>query len=120
MEFKDWLRRMREKRHISQQELADRLSELGYETSYARVSHWETGRNKPPLEDSGFRHALATALEIDSNTMMIELGFVTLRDDMAPEARVGAEIIENLPAEGRELALDLLRTIQKRYMSEPN
>lgn len=96
------------------------LSHAGYETSYARVSHWETGRNNPPLDDRGFRLALAAALGIDSNTMMIELGYVNIHQDMTVEAKIGAEIIEHLPAEGRELALDLLRSIQKRYTGNPN
>jgi transcriptional regulator with XRE-family HTH domain len=115
MEFRDFLKQRRQELDLSQQELADRLSDKGHETSYARVSHWETGRNKPPLENPEFRRALALALEMDVNTMLARLGYVAFDDERSPEARLAADIVDNLPAEGRELALDILRSLEKRY-----
>lgn len=115
MEFKAFLRHRREKLGISQAEVAERLSDHGEETSSARVGHWETGRNKPPLEDLRFRRALALALEMDANSMMTELGYVTSQDAYSSEARLAAEIVDQLPTEGKELALDILRSLEKRF-----
>ena len=74
MEVKDFLRARRAQLGMTQEKLATRLEELGQETSYARVGHWETGRNKPPLHNKEFRTALAIALEMDVNEMMAALG----------------------------------------------
>lgn len=115
MEFKTFLRQRREKLGITQSEVAELLSIHGEETSSARVGHWETGRNKPPLEDARFRRAMALTLEVDVNTMMTELGYVISNDDYSSEARLAAEIVDLLPSEGRELAIEILRTLEKRY-----
>jgi transcriptional regulator with XRE-family HTH domain len=115
MEFKTFLRQRREKLGITQAEVANRLSDHGEETSSARVGHWETGRNKPPLEDLRFRRSLALALEMDVNSMMAELGYVTADEEYSSEARLAAEIVDQLPTEGRELAIEILRTLEKRF-----
>lgn len=115
MEFKQFLKHRREELGFSQQELADRLSQEGQETGYGRVSHWETGRNKPPLEDVRFRRTLAGILQIDVNDMMKTLGYEINEEDRIPEARIAADIIELLPEEGRSLALDYLDMLKRRY-----
>lgn len=115
MEFREFLRTRREQLGISQAELAERLSERGEEASSARVGHWETGRNKPPLEDLKFRQAIASALEIDVNKMMIQLGFVILDVDRSTEARQAADIIDALPETLRSYALEYLHTFERQY-----
>lgn len=115
MEVKDFLRLRRTQLGITQEKLATRLSELGEETSYARVGHWETGRNNPPLHSKKFRSALAVALEIDVNEMMSMLGYVVADNDRSPDALLAATIIDELPPKARQLALDYLRLLQTHY-----
>jgi transcriptional regulator with XRE-family HTH domain len=118
MEFKDFLRKRRAELKISQADLADLLSSMGQETSSARIGHWETARNKPPLEDENFRHALAAALKMDVNELMSELGFVITDENRSREARRAADIIDRLPSEIRETALELLTVLEKRYSKD--
>lgn len=114
MEFRDFLKKRREELRISQQALADRLSERGQETSYARVSHWERGRNQAPLENASFRAALAQSLEMTVDDLMRQLGYVTSTEYGAHAMRA-AEIVEKLPADAQLLALDLLLQLERRY-----
>lgn len=120
MEFNEFLKRRRSELGFSQADVADGLSLRGQETGHARVGHWETGRNKPPLEDSSFREALASVLQMDVNDMMATLGFVTTEDDRSPEARLAASIVDQLPPMGRTLAIDYLQVLQKRFTGQPN
>lgn len=115
MEFKDFLRRRRLQLGISQADVADRLSSFGEETGHARVGHWETGRNKAPLENDKFRVALAAALEIDVNDMMADLGYIVADESRSGEAKLAASIVDELPADIRQLAIEQLRALQRRF-----
>lgn len=115
MEFTDFLRKRRQEIGITQVELANRLSDRGHETSHARVGHWETGRNKPPLNDPHFREVLAASLEIDENVMMATLGYVIYEDQRSEEALLAASIVDRLPPDVREFALEYLVLLEKRY-----
>lgn len=115
MEVREFIRQRRKAIKISQAELADRLSKRGHETSDTRISHWETGRNRPPLENKEFRYALAAALEMDVNEMMKTLEFVVSDDDRSKAARVAADIVDHLPPQAQDLALDYLRVLEKRF-----
>lgn len=116
MEFREFLRVERTRMNLSQAKLAERLSDLGQETSAARVGHWETGRNKPPIENPKFRQVLAMALEMDVNEMMNRLGFTNNDEDRSEEARYAAEIVEHLPAEAKSLAIEYLDLLKRRYV----
>jgi transcriptional regulator with XRE-family HTH domain len=100
---------------MTQQDLADSLSQSGHETSYARVSHWERGRNKPPLENPAFRMALATALQTDVNDMMSELGFVVTDEQRSRNALLAADLMDQMPEEAQLMALDIISSIKRRY-----
>jgi len=115
MKFPEFLKNKRQALGLSQLQLANKLSDLGQETSPARVGHWETGRNKPPIEELPFRRALALVLEMDINDMMNELGYVVSDDDRSTQARRAAEIVDYLPDDAKELALDYLELLQNRY-----
>ena len=115
MEVKDFLRARRAQLGMTQEKLATRLEELGQETSYARVGHWETGRNKPPLHNKEFRTALAIALEMDVNEMMAALGYVVTDDERSSDAMLAAAIIDGLPSKARQLAIDYLRLLQNHF-----
>jgi transcriptional regulator with XRE-family HTH domain len=111
-----FIKQRRAKLDLSQAKLAQRLTDLGQTTSHTRVAHWESGRNKPPLEDPKFRVALAVALEIDVNDMMAELGYVVTDEHRSAEALIAAEIVDQLPAEAKQLAIDYLRVLEKRFV----
>lgn len=114
-EFKDFLRQRRDEIGISQGLAAKRLTEYGYETSDGRVGHWETGRNKPPLDNPQFRLALALTLEMTINEMLSELGYVTDQDDLSPEAQLAAVLVEQLPAMGKKLAIEYLKILERQF-----
>lgn len=114
MEFKVFLRERRKQLDISQEDLAARLSRLGHETGHARISHWETGRNKPPIDQAEFRTALAIALEMDVNDMMSVLGYVITDPQRSEQARLAADIIDQLPPDRKDLALTLLRALAEK------
>jgi transcriptional regulator with XRE-family HTH domain len=115
MEFKIFLKSRRFQLGITQEELARRLTSFGHETGSKRVGHWETGRNKPPLEDAGFRDALARSLEMDINTLLDELGYIVDESELSLEARRAANIVEHLPPAGRQLAIDYLQVLEKNF-----
>lgn len=117
MDSKELIRNRRLELGLTQEELAGRLSDLGQETRHARVGHWETGRNRPPLEDRRFREALARVLEIDSNQMMESLGFIRDTNEQTEEARLGATIIDRLPQKARQIALAQLKALEKAFSS---
>lgn len=117
MKITEYLPQRRKELSISQAELATRLSNLGQETSPARVGHWETGRNNPPLNEPLFRQALSIALETDVNTMMNKLGYVVTTSEISEDARRAAAIVDSLPDDAKGLAIDYLEVLLKRYVT---
>ncbi|MBE7513845.1 MAG: helix-turn-helix transcriptional regulator [Anaerolineales bacterium] len=115
MDATEFLRDRRKLLGISQDELAARLSNSGQETSHARVSHWETGRNKMPLHDKGFRVALAIALEMDTNELMEALGYVIIEDERSDKARLAANLVDQLPPDVQDVAIDQLTSLYNRF-----
>lgn len=116
MEFKVFLRKRREALGLTQQKVADELSAKGYEASPAKVGHWETGRNKPPLNDPTFRRIMASVLQMDINQMMDDLGYIINSEDRSAEAQLAAAIVDDLPPDAQNLALDYLQLLQKRFV----
>lgn len=116
MKISEFLKSRRGELGISQADLARELTLRGQDVTRATVGHWEAGRNNPPIEDPQFRLALASALELDVNTMMVKLGFLITEAERSHEARRAADIIDQLPSEGKSLALDYLLMLEKRYV----
>lgn len=112
MKFKQFLKMRRKELHLSQANVADMLSGMGHETSPARVGHWETGRNQAPLEDAGFRDAIALVLQFDTNEMMSTLGYVVIESERSKEAQIAAMIVDQLSADKKKLALGILEQIR--------
>lgn len=115
MEFKEFLRSRRVQLGITQGELARRLTEYGHQASSSRVGHWETGRNRAPLEDALFREALARALEMDVNAILDELGYIVDESNLSAEAWRAATIVQHLSPVGRQLAIDYLQVLEKKF-----
>lgn len=120
MEFKLFLRQRRLSLGLTQSDIAKGLSQKGHDTSSARVGHWETGRNKPPLEDQRFRSVLASVLQMDINEMMSQLGYVISESERSEEAQIAANILDTLPPDARQLALDYLHVLEKRFVKSGN
>lgn len=119
MEFREFLKARRTALKMSQAQIADELSARGQETSSARVGHWETGRNNPPLENPHFREALASVLQLDVNNLMTELGFIVVDSKRSKDALLAAQIIDHLPPLARELAIDFLTLLEKKFVIDP-
>lgn len=115
MQFKEFLRYRRLELDLTQAELAERLTIYGHATKPARVGHWETGRNRPPLTEASFRSALALALQMDVNRLLSEIGYVVRDEDRSKEAMIAAEIVEGLPPDAKQLAIDYLHVLEKRF-----
>lgn len=119
MKPSDYIRQRRKALGISQAELANRLSHYGHDTVKTSVGHWERDRNNPPIEEETFRLALALALEVDINEMMQQMGFILTKDDLSDDAVLAAMIIERLPDDGRQLAIEYLHMLDKKFASNP-
>ncbi len=103
---------------LSQSGLATRLTLRGHSITKGGVGHWLTERTEMPLRDEQFRLTLASVLEIDVNQMMREMGYVLTEDDRSEKARLAADIIDQLPSDAQELAIDYLKILERRYSRE--
>lgn len=115
MHLGSFIRQRRDELNMSQQDLATRLTLLGHTTLKASVGHWERGRNDPPLMDAEFRSALAHALQMDVTEMMVRMGLVKIDLQGSQESRLAAEIVERLPEDKRQLAVELLKALEKEF-----
>lgn len=110
---RSWLRQRREQLRITQDELAARLQVAGFDVTRASISHWEVGRNSPPLENPEFRKALADVLKMSVANLLKSEGFET-SVDYSSNALYAAEIIDQLPEDKQRLALGIL----EQFLSE--
>lgn len=108
----NWLRVRRDKLHISQEYLAARLQEFGFEFTAGTISHWERGRYNPPIEEANFRKALASALKMSIPAMLTAAGY-EITADYGEDALYAAEIVEHLPADKKKLALGILEQLRQ-------
>jgi len=111
MEPNQYINYRRHQLGLSLAQLAAKLSEFGYHAERQTISHWEKGRNNPPIDDRVFRQALARALEVDVNTMMSQMGFIVNQSDRSPEALLGADLIDSMPPDKRRLAVGILEQL---------
>lgn len=116
MQIGDFLRKRLQDLDLSQADLARSLTLRGKSTTRATVGHWINGRNFPPLEDEDFRFALAASLELDVNQLLVEIGFTVVDTERSMEARRAADIVDRLPSDAKELALEYLDMLDRRYI----
>lgn len=112
----NWIRQRREELNLSQEELTARLQVAGLNISRAAVSHWEKERNHPPLDNPEARLAIAKALKLSVAEVLTLAGYVVEDEKQSEAARRAAAIIERLPADARELALEYLNMLEKRFV----
>lgn len=111
MELGTFIREKRRELDLSLGDLAQRLQLHGYAVERQTISHWETGRNKPPLDSKNFRYALARAFSIDEMTILAEIGMITTAFTHSSEARYGADLIEHMNPDKRKFAIGILEKI---------
>ncbi|MBN8594808.1 MAG: helix-turn-helix domain-containing protein [Anaerolineae bacterium] len=105
----NWLKTRRKHLGLTQEELAAQLQLLGQPFTPAAVSHWETGRFQPPLNNSEFRTALSDILKMDIGVMLHAAGY-EVDTGHTPEGEQAAYIIDRIAAEDRLKAVKMLET----------
>jgi len=106
-----WLKQRRKQLGISQEELAAKLQLAGFETSEKSVSHWENGRYSMPLDDATFRNALALSLRMSVYEILVAAGYEVDDRPLSSAGRRAAYIIDRMPEDKREWALDILQKL---------
>ena len=110
----NWLRAFRESLNLSQEEFVARLQLEGFDISRAMLSHWETGRNAPPLERPEFRRALSRALRTSIPEILGAAGYELSEEEQSREARRAAFIVDQLPEDYKDLAINLLEQMLQK------
>lgn len=113
MEISQFIKQQRASKKLSLKDMADVLERYGYKLERQTISHWEHGRNSPPMQDATFRRALAACFEMDVNDLMNAIGYVVQENDRSPESRLAAEIVERLPQNERQRAIIILQALEK-------
>ncbi len=111
MNYGDLIRSARLAKGWSQPDLADRVG-----TSITTVSHWETGKTRPGVEDV---NQLASALQLSPEQLLIAMGVVL---SPMPEARLPRDIVDALrilSPEQMEAARLVLRGLASLPASRP-
>lgn len=112
----NWLRERRKELDMQQSELVARLELAGFSVGRASISHWENGRYDLPLEDPNFRQALAKALKLTESEVLERAGYQVVVSPQSEDARRAASIVDRLPETARELALEYLQMLEKRFV----
>ena len=111
-----WLKARRDELRLSQDDLAARLQISGLDVSRAAVSHWETGRDKPPIDNRKSLAAIARALEMLPAEVLLLAGESEEQNGVYSDAaKHGALIIDRLPPEAQRAAVDQLRVLERLF-----
>jgi len=113
--YGDLIREYREKMGINQGELAERLQAAGLTVTRAAVSHWETGRYPSPLDTAHDILILAEVLRINLQEILGVLVEDSTARKYSDVTRTAARLIEELPADAQQTALEQLRSLTKLY-----
>lgn len=90
--------------HLTQEDIAHRLAELGIERKSNTIANWETGQYEVPRE---LFEAVAKALEMSSPAMLYELAGVL---DQIPGGVI-VKLLKDAPQEEIDLAERLIRAM---------
>jgi len=113
--YANLIREHREKLGVNQGELVDMLQAAGLIVTRAAVSHWETGRNLSPFDNARDILILARILKIDLQDIFnisIEDNTIRTYSNMARDA---ARIVETLPEDVQQTALEQIKSLAKLY-----
>lgn len=104
-----WLKYYREKRKLSQEQLATSLQNAGLDVARSTVASWENPENsQPPLDDPAYRRALSNIFHISITELLIAAGYEVDPQNRNELSRRAADIIDQLSAEKQDLAIKLL------------
>jgi transcriptional regulator with XRE-family HTH domain len=117
MQFGEFLRYHRKRLDLTQADVAESLTRFGYSISSPMIGHWETGRNKPPINEEKFRLALALTLSMDITQILSEIGFAIDESQRSDAAQQAALIVDYLPVSAKQLAIDYLEVLKKRFLA---
>lgn len=81
-----WLATRRLELGLDQERIARRLMVKGFKVSRSAVSHWETGKSSPPLQNPVFRAALADVLQMTVSEMLRRAGYEIELPPLSEEA----------------------------------
>jgi transcriptional regulator with XRE-family HTH domain len=112
MEFREFFKRRRKELKMSQADVADQMAKLGFPMTDGRISHWESGRNRPPIHEPEFRSALAMVLQLPVMEMLEILGYGVDDVPQSEEAKLAAQIVDRLPPDDRRKALNILKALE--------
>lgn len=104
-----WMRDRRDSLGITQEDLAARLQLRGYDVGRGSISHWESGRYRPPMDDTLFVEALADALQLDVPTVLRMSGYAVIANHSDLAERLAA-IADRLPEQRRRQLLRIAET----------
>ncbi len=113
--YGDLIREYREKLGINQGELAERLQVAGLTVTRAAVSHWETGRYPSPLDNARDILILAEVLRINLQEILGVLVEDSTARNYSDVTRTAARLMEELPPDAQQTALEQLRSLTKLY-----
>ncbi len=94
-----FLEKRRRMLKLSRADLAERLTQNGYECTEGAINHWEHGRANVPIEDPVFARALAVSLDVPPSELIKASGVL----DVSPD------LIDNILARFSPLTLRLLK-----------
>jgi len=110
----NWIRTRRQQLRLSQEQLATRLQIEGIDIQRAAISHWETGRHSPRVDDPKLVEALARVLQMTVREVLESIKGYQI--DTTPHTRAGqraAYIVDRLSPDKQALALGILEEISK-------
>ena len=108
----NWLKKRRKELNFTQEDIAARLQLSGFQYTAGSISHWETERHSPPLDDPKFSSAMAEVLQISVGTLLTLAGYDVSRKTYSEAAERAAWIIDQLPPDKQQLALKLVEQLQ--------
>jgi transcriptional regulator with XRE-family HTH domain len=106
-----WLRTLRQRAQLTQEELATRLETEGWSTSRSAVNNWESSKSEPPLSDPQFRQALSNALRVKVRLLLKYAGYEVDTEYHSVVSEQIATLVDQLPADKQELALKLVEQL---------
>jgi transcriptional regulator with XRE-family HTH domain len=109
----NWLKTLREKQGLTQEEFTARLQLEGMDYSRPAISSWESDRHPAPLGNVAFRQALANIFNMDIKTLLKLAGYEVESKPHSEEAERVAYLIDQLPPDKRNLAVRLVEEMAK-------
>lgn len=110
------LRRLRKNAGLTQRELAQKLTSMGFPTADTTVSNWESGYYRPPLVDVDFRIALATAFGISHDDLAQTFNLFV--GDQTPMTPLRAKVIDAFDSKDWEQLIKLIIAASNESVNE--